>query len=243
MSGNIFDPAQNKAARIAGLAYLLTLAIVVISNYAISFRFIVPDDFGQTTRNILAHEQLFRLNAAFDLVYAVGIVVLLTALYSVLKPLGKGLALLAAFFRFVYALLWIVIALSLFSLLKLLTSPDLAKLFAADRVQSIAFLFLKSSSNAYTFGLVVWGLASTLCAFQLYGSGYVPKFLAIWGMIASTWCSVCGFGVVIITDFAKWVNPNLYDIPMLVFEIAIAILFLRRGVRPHTAREPTPTVP
>jgi hypothetical protein len=142
-----------------------------------------------------------------------------------------------------YALLWILVALSLFSALRLLTSPDTAKLFAADQLPSIAFLFIKLSSNAYTFGLVVWGLASSVCAFQLYGSGYVPNALAVWGMIASTWCSFCGFGAVIITDFGKVVSPDWYDVPMLAFEIAIAILFLRRGVRPNTALKPASTDP
>ena len=50
-------------------------------------------------RNIMAHELLFRINIACDLIYGAGLVVLLTALYVILKPVNRSHALLAAFFR------------------------------------------------------------------------------------------------------------------------------------------------
>lgn len=43
----------------------------------------------------MAAEPLFRLSVVFDLVYAIAIVVLLTALYTVLSPVNRYLALLS----------------------------------------------------------------------------------------------------------------------------------------------------
>jgi hypothetical protein len=80
---------------------------VVFANYGISFRLSVPGNAVDTARNIMAHLTLFRLNIACNLLYLVNIVVMLTALYVVLKPVSQPLALVAAFFRLIVALMWV----------------------------------------------------------------------------------------------------------------------------------------
>src|SRR2546430_14008823 len=100
------DESQRKAARVAGFTYLFTLPFVVFANFAIHDRLIVAGNAAETARNILAHERLFRVSIACDLVYCAGLVVLLTALYVILQPVNRGLAWLAAFSRPVYALTW-----------------------------------------------------------------------------------------------------------------------------------------
>ena len=69
------------------------MAIVIVANYGISFRLIVPGNAAETARNIAAHESLFRLNIACDLIYVAGVVVLLAALYVILKRVDRNLAL------------------------------------------------------------------------------------------------------------------------------------------------------
>ena len=66
------------------------------------------DNAAETARNIMAHERLFRSSIACDLVYCAAAVVLLTALYVILKPVSRSLTLLAAFWRLVYALMWVL---------------------------------------------------------------------------------------------------------------------------------------
>ena len=58
----IIDESQRKAARIAGFAILFGIVIVVVANYGIAFRFLVPNNAVDTARNIMAHETLFRIN-------------------------------------------------------------------------------------------------------------------------------------------------------------------------------------
>ena len=99
MANYTIDESQCNAARVAGLAYLITFATVVYVNFGIHDRLIVANNAPETARNILAHEPLFRIGIAGDLIYCAGVVVLLTALYVILKPVNRGLALLAAFWR------------------------------------------------------------------------------------------------------------------------------------------------
>ena len=54
------------------------------------------------------------------LLYSAGVVVLLTALYVILKPIDRILALIGALFRFVFALLWLLAPLNLLGALRLL---------------------------------------------------------------------------------------------------------------------------
>src|SRR6266852_8309112 len=85
MTISIIDESQRKAAKVAGFAYLITLATVVYVNFGIHDR-LIGNNTAETARSILAHERLFRIGIAGDLIYCAGVVVLLTALYVNLKP-------------------------------------------------------------------------------------------------------------------------------------------------------------
>jgi hypothetical protein len=80
------------------------MATVVFANFGIHARLIVAGNAAETARNIMAHERLFRIGIACGLIDGAGLVVLLTALYVILKPVNRSVALLSAFFRLEYAL-------------------------------------------------------------------------------------------------------------------------------------------
>ena len=52
---------QQRAAKVAGIAALLAIAIVVFGNYVLLTPLIVPGKAAETAQNILAHEGAFRL--------------------------------------------------------------------------------------------------------------------------------------------------------------------------------------
>src|ERR1051325_8383264 len=102
----------NKAAKVAGLSCLLSTAIVVYINFGIISKLMVAGNPAQTAQNILSHEALFRLSIVGHMFYCAGILILLSALYIILKRLNEGLALAAALFRLIFALIWIFIVLN-----------------------------------------------------------------------------------------------------------------------------------
>src|SRR5438132_11880279 len=105
------DDSQRKAARVAGFTYLIGLAAVVFANFGVHDRLIVAGNAAQTARNIIAHEPLFRIGIALDLIYCAALLLILAALYVILEPISRNLALLAALWSLVYALMWILITL------------------------------------------------------------------------------------------------------------------------------------
>src|SRR5260370_1246668 len=221
MTLNTIDDSQPKAARVAGFTFLFAIAIVVLANYGISFRLLVPSNAADTARNIMAHETLFRTNIACDQIYVMNEVVLLAALYVILKPVSRNLALVAAFCRLVYALLWGVTALNMLGALRLLGDAAYLPVFKADQLQTLARLHLATSYDAYYIGLPFWGLASTVCSYLWFKSRYIPKAVAAYGVISSAWCVICAFTFIVFPHFDKMVNANWFDLPMTIFEMTL----------------------
>jgi hypothetical protein len=232
------DEPQRKAARVAGFAYLITFATVVYVNFGIHGR-LIASNAAQTAENIVAHERLFRIGIAGDLVYCAGVVVLLTALYVILEPVDKDLALLAAVWRLLYALMWLRMTLNLFDALRLLSGADYLRVFETERLQALARLGFSASFDQYYVGLLFWGLASTICSYLWLRSGYVPKALAACGVISSVWCVACTFVFIIFPHFTKVVNLWWFDSPIGIFEIATSFWLLFKGLRPSGAAVPT----
>jgi hypothetical protein len=236
MALNTIDESQRNAARVAGFAFLSAMAIVVLANYGISFRLSVPGNAAETARNIMAHETLFRLNIACNLIYVINILALLTALYVTLKPVNRSLALVATFCRLVVALMWGVTALNMLGALRFLGDAAYLPVFKADQLQALARLHLSSSYDAYYVGLPFWGLASTVCSYLWFKSRFIPRALAVFGMISSAWCVFSAFAFIVFPHFDATVSASWFDMPMVVFEIAMGFWLLIKGLRAPVAR-------
>ncbi|MBZ5702917.1 MAG: DUF4386 domain-containing protein [Acidobacteriia bacterium] len=237
MTISAISESQRKAARVAGFTYLFTWATVVFAFYGIYAHLVVTGNMAETARNIMAHERLFRIVIACDLVYGTGLVVLLTAFYVIFEPVNRGLALLAAFCRLVFALVWVVSTLNLFGVLRLLSGADYLRVFEADRLQALARLHLGTGFDAYYVGLLFWGLASTVCSYLWFKSNYIPRALAAWGVISSVWAVTCAFVFFIFPNFGKTVNLYSFDVPIASFEMATSFWLLFKGLRPSEMAE------
>ena len=232
MTITTIDKSQRTAAKVAGWSGLLTFAIVVFGNYVLLNPLVVPGDAAATAQNIVAHQTQFRITAVCFLTYSFGVVVLLSALYVVLKPVNPGLALVGALSRLVFALLWLLSPLNLFGALRLLSGANYLQGFEQDRLQALARLHLAAGFDDYYVGLPFFGLAATVCAWLWLKSNYIPKGLAIFGVISSAWCVICAFIFLIFPHFNKIVNDYIFDSPMALFELAVSVWLLVKGLKP-----------
>jgi len=230
MTIHVIASSQLKAAKVAGFAFLIAIAIVIFANYGINFRLIVPDNAAETAKNILAQESLFRLGIIAHLIYCISIIVLLTALYIILKPVNQTIAMVTAFLRLIYALMWVYFALNYFIALRIIGKTDYLNVFETDRLLALARLYL-SGADAYYVGLLFWSLASTFCSWLLYKSNYIPGILSIFGVITSVWCVFCTIAYLIFPNFGNIVGLGWFDFPMTFFEIALGIWLLFKGLK------------
>ena len=227
---NRIDNSQRIAARIAGVSGLLAVVIVVVGNYVLLGPLVVPGNATKTARNIVAHQTQLRVALTCFLAYGVIVVVLLSALYVILKPVNRLLALIAALFRLVFALLWLLTTLNLLGALRLLSNAGYLQVLGAEHLQALARVNVAANFDDYYVGLPFFGLAATVCAYLWLRSGYIPKALAAFGLIASAWCVICAFVFLIFPTFDKTVNAYWFDSPMAIFELLVSFWLLFKGI-------------
>src|SRR5436190_24196033 len=232
------DSSQRAAAKVAGVAGLLTFAIVVFGNYVLLNPLIVPRNATDTAQNILAHQTQFRVALTCFTAYGIGAIVLLTALYFVFAPVNRGLALAGALFRLVIEILWLIAPLNSLAALRLLGDASYLKVFEPDRLQVLARVQIAGTFDDYYVGLPFFGLAATICAWLWLKSNYIPRGLSIFGVIASAWCVLCAVVYLIFPDFNKIVNDYIFDTPMALFELIVSFWLLFRGLKPAALNQP-----
>ena len=82
------DAIQRRWARVVGFSYVFALAPAVFAEFYVSGR-LVSDNAIATAQNIIAHERLFRLGIACNLLVFATDVLLVTALYVVLERVNR----------------------------------------------------------------------------------------------------------------------------------------------------------
>lgn len=230
----MIDKSQRTAAKIAGVTGLLGVAIVVFGNYVLLSPLIVPRDAAETARNIIAHQTQLRVAVICFLLYSANVVVLLAALYVILRPVNQILALIGALFRLVFAVLWLLATINMLGSLRLLGTAPYLQVFQPDHVQALARLQIAANFDDYYVGLPFFGLAATICAYLWFRSAYIPKTLAAFGIISSAWCVICAFIFLVFPSFSKVVNDYIFDTPMAIFELVLSLWLLIKGLEPST---------
>jgi len=230
MTPDTIENSQRSAAKVAGFSGLFSVVIVIFANYVLLNPLIVTGNAAETARNLAAHQVQVRVVVACFLSYSASVVVLLTALYVVLKPVNRGLALVGALFRLVFSLLWLLTTLNLLTALRLMGSASYLQVFEADRLQVLARLYVAANFDDYYVGLPFLGLAATVCGYLWLKSRYIPRALAAFGLVSSVWCVICAFAFLIFPNFDKAVNAYWFDSPMALFEMVVSVWLLFKGI-------------
>ena len=213
------DGSQRKAARAVGWTYLLVIPLAVFAETA------------ATVPNILAHERLFRLGTASNLSAFALDGILITALYVVLAPVNRSVALLAAFWGLIETAILVVATLGDFDALRVLSGADYLRAFDADRLQALASLSMGAHGAAYHVGLVFSGLRSTVFCYLWYRSGFIPKILAGWGVFSSLLLAASSYAFIVFPELAKTVTVAVYGGPIFIFEATMGFWLLIKGLR------------
>jgi hypothetical protein len=155
-----------------------------------------------------------------------GVVGLAVALYIVLKPVSKNLALLAMSWRLGEAILGGVTVFVSSIIFLIVNSRDHMTMFTPEQLQALVGLFLNVRSAGLTVVIVFLCLGTVVFCYLFYKSRYIPRWLAIWGMLS--------FLLMLIQSFAGILAPNnslmLFGAPAILFEIFIGLWLLFKGI-------------
>jgi len=225
------DATQRSAARVVGASYLLAIPPALFTGIYVASQLVAGKDAAQSAQWIVSHELLFRLGIASDFIAFTIDIALITALYLVLKPVSRGLALFATFVRLVETALFFSVTLKYFDVLGFLSGADYLQGFETSHLQSLARLAISSHNTGYNVGLVLAGLGSTVFCYLWFKSGYIPKTLAAFGVFASVMLMTFTFAFVVFPEYAKIVTVGIYGGPIFLFELTMGFWLLLKPLR------------
>jgi len=232
MARNGADTSPGRIAALAGFMFLASLLVPLLNWVLVFSRLVAAGDVLATSRNILAHDLLFRLNIVSELLTSVVVAVLGLALYVMLESVHRHLALLALSLKLIEATLWAVIALAHVSALLALGGRVSSTELQPGQVRALVGLFLDAHMPATAIPGVFLGLSSVVFLSLLFRSGYVPRALAAFGVLS--------YALVFAYDLTLLVAPSYATLiavqavgwgPSVLFEVVIGPWLLIKGIR------------
>jgi hypothetical protein len=178
MTERFAEVSPRLKARMAGLCYVLMLPTGGVAMF-VRGRFVVKGDAAATAANILAHENLFRLAFAGDLLVVAIYIVFTALLYDLLKPVNRSVSLLAAFFSLTGCVIQAFACLFELAPLVVLGRDQYLAVFKVEQLQSLAFLFLKLYSHAYGISLVFFAFYCLVIGYLVFKSTFLPRILGV----------------------------------------------------------------
>jgi len=169
---------NKKTARIAGFLYLIYMVTTIIAQISRN-KLIVFGDAIATANNILSSEWLFRIGFMSDVLAGVLFLLAAWALYVLLKPVNKNIALLFLLLNLGGVAVQCINMLNLFSAVLLLSGADYLKVFPADQLQALAMLFLDLHKNGFMIAQIFFGAWVFPLGYLVFKSGYLPRILGV----------------------------------------------------------------
>jgi hypothetical protein len=227
----MIDRSQRLAAKVFAATYLTSFAMVIVAFYRWYAPILVWNDHAATARNIIAHENAFRLYLTSVFLNGVGCLVILVALYIMLRPISRGISLFAGLSLLMYAVMWFVYLLDQFYALRVMSGGGALQGFDPQHLQALAGLQLASGWDAYYVGLPFSGLGTALFSYLFFRSRYIPRVLAGWGIVSCLFEGFCGLAYLVFPGFGAIVSVNWYEMPVLLFNVGLCAWIFVKGLR------------
>lgn len=215
---------NKNAPRLIGAAFLLQAVASAVAGLILLRPLIVSGNIIASMTNMANNVLQVRAGIMFDMITAIGLVILSALLFIILKKQNMQIALVALGLRLVEVALMAVSRIETFSLLR--TSQASITEGHPAYLQTLGNLAYESQEFAYSLSMVFFTLGGTLFYYLLFKSGYVPKALAIFGLIAAPLALIGElfglFGIAV---------PLILFLPNLPFELTIGLWLLVKGIK------------
>ncbi len=219
-----------RIARLAGAMYLIQITTGTFSELVARSPFVVGDDAAQTAHNIMSSEQLFRIGIASDLLTYSAVLIATWALYVLLRPVSRNLALLALFFRLIELSIHFNVTLNSLAVLRLLGGAEYLGNIDPALLAALAQHALGVQGEGLRVGFIPLGLGSALFAYLMFKSRCVPRVLAGFGVCASLLLSAFVLVTIVHSDARQMLYIPM--LPMGIYEISLGFWLLFRGMKP-----------
>lgn len=196
-------------ARIAGGLYLLVIVLGAFAEIGVRQGLVVSGDSAATAAAIRAHEALFRLGFAAEMMTNVLAIPVTLILYRLLAPAGRFMALLGITLDLTQNTVNAVNAWTQFAPLTLLSgSPDLSAV-PPHELAALARMMLHWHDVGFGIGLTFFGFALLIEGALIFRSGYFPRWLGtLYAMAGACY---------LINSYASFLAPDWPIFPYILF--------------------------
>jgi uncharacterized protein DUF4386 len=224
------DGASPRAlARLAGVLYLVIIAIGLWGELFVRGKLVVEGDAVATAANLRSQESLWRWAIAGELVLLTCAIIVLWILYVLLRPANRELAVLAVLFNLVAIAVEAATTLRLLdALFPLGDRPYLAAL-ASEQRYALTNLALRSHAYGFGISLFFFGGFLLVAGYLVYISGYLPKAIGLLYQLAGVCYLANSLVLIVAPAFADRAFLVILP-PAFVGELALAVWLLLKGV-------------
>jgi hypothetical protein len=163
---------------VAGLFYLIFVLTTVLASY-IRSQFIVSGDVATTANNIAASQGLFRVGFVTEIVSATFFLLAAWALYVLLKPVNKNLALLFLLLNLGGVVVECINMLNLYAALQFLSGANYLSVFQTGQLQAMAMSSLDLYTNGFLIAQIFFSVWLLPLGYLVYKSHFLPKLLGM----------------------------------------------------------------
>ena len=214
-------------ARVAGLAYLLIFVGAGLSYGYVHTQLLVPGDTAATAGNIAVSGNMLSWCVSGSLIAFACDIIVAAIFYLLLKPSGKLLSLLGAFFRLVQTAVLGFNLIFLLAVVLLIKQPQLLGGIAPDAMYS---LLLHLYESGFDVAMVFFGLHCVVVAWLMLRSPLFPQWLGILVLLAGATYLLDSFSKFLLPSLVS-ITANVVGITAVVAELSLCVWLLVKGVK------------
>lgn len=183
MKGPIAIAWPRLTANIAGFCYLLAMLASGVA-VVIDGRMLIRADGAAVVANILAHEPLFRLSLASNLVATAFSIAVTVLLYGLLRPVDGRLSILAAFLSGEACLVGGLASLLHLAPLVVVKGAQWLGMLDVEPIRALILRLLGLTAQGAFTGMLFFGLYSLLIGYLVFKSAFLPRVLGVLTVVA-----------------------------------------------------------
>ena len=227
--------------RFAGLLYVLISIPGVFALIYVPSKLIVHANATATATNIAAHETLFRLGIACNLISQVFFIWVALALYDLLKGVNQRHAVVMVTLILVAIPIALLNELNAIAALILVRGADFLSIFEKPQRDALAMLFLNLHSRGLGVAEIFWGLWLFPLGLLVYRSGFFPRILGVLLMLNCFVYPVNSFTSLLLPQYSDIVSRG--TMPLSFGELLFMFWLLIMGAKPKLLAPPASSAP
>jgi hypothetical protein len=221
--------SDKNTPRFLGAAFLLQAIASAVAGLVLLNPLIVPGNIVDSMTNISNRVLQMRASIVVEMITAIGIVMLGCLLYATLKQQNTNVARVAMGLYIMEATILAASRIPAFALIRV--SQESVAAGHPAYLQSLGSLLYQSQSFGYDLHMLPFALGATMFYILFYKSGFLPRILSLWGIVAAP-LSLVG----ILLYLLGYDIATVVFLPNLPFELGAGLWLVVKGIQDRPER-------